>query len=146
HTSSVRCGNGTLVLGNDSLDEIEDDVVVERLEGRERLMLCRHRLVAFPWLPLLAACAPSPAPSTVVEVAPPTPTSASVGAAASATPPETVATPLPFAPAPATTCDNDTSPPFDCTTLNLGQCSAAEYYACPRKVRVPEGMGFRPKI
>jgi hypothetical protein len=43
------------------------------------------------------------------------------------------------------TCDSDTGEPFDCATLRLGQCSAAEYYACPSKVSLPGGMGFRPK-
>jgi len=43
-------------------------------------------------------------------------------------------------------CDNDTSAPFDCATLTLGQCSAGTYYACPATVNMPAGRGFRKKI
>ena len=48
--------------------------------------------------------------------------------------------------APAPVCDDDTTEPFDCKTLALGDCSAGTYYACPQSSGMPAGMGLRPKV
>jgi len=43
-------------------------------------------------------------------------------------------------------CDNDAAEPYDCSKLNLGECGAAVYYACPGVSKLPAGAGFRPKV
>src|SRR5580692_10236231 len=118
-----------------------------------RLPRSQERLLSMAIASIVACAAPAPSPP-VVETR--TPAAAAPAVVASAEPvhaPPTSAPPsassadLVLA-APAArpgTCDSDTGEPFDCSTLRLGQCSAAEYYACPSKVSLPEGMGFRPK-
>lgn len=88
-------------------------------------------------LAVLFACSPAAAPAPVVEVT----TQPAVDAG-------TQVTSLPPAPPPDTvkTCNDDDASEYDCSALPLAQCSAAEYYACPRKSKLPEGVGFRPKI
>lgn len=82
------------------------------------------------------ACTPAASPSPVVEVvAAETPADAGIAATLPPAPPKV-----------EKTCNNDDATPFDCSTLPLGQCSAAEYYACPTKVKIPADAGFRPKI
>ncbi len=83
-----------------------------------------------------SACTPAASPSPVVEIQPDVHPDA--GAAAT----------LPPAPPPVVekVCNNDDAGDYDCSTLPLGQCGAAEYYACPKKSKLPAGVGFRPKI
>ena len=89
---------------------------------------------------VLAACASTPPPAPpkpVVEVA--RPPSAPL---ASRPPPVADAA----APSPVSGCDEDSGPEPDCSGLRLGQCGAAEYYACPAKVGLPTEAGLRPKV
>jgi hypothetical protein len=102
---------------------------------------------------IVACAAPAPAPpvvethAPVAAVAPPAASSAELPHAPPVSPPPTAPSadlvPAASATTPGT-CDDDTREPFDCSTLLLGQCRAAEVYACPRKVALPEGVGFRP--
>lgn len=88
---------------------------------------------------LAAACASAPPPKPAAQPV------ADAGA-----PPQTTAPATPDAAAPAaepeTGCNEDRGPIPDCAGLQLGQCGAAEFYACPAKVGLPAEAGLRPRV
>lgn len=89
-------------------------------------------------LAVLAACASTPPPPLKPVVEPGAPS-----ASAAVTPPAAVDA---SAPPPESGCNEDSGPVPDCAGLQLGQCGAAEYYACPAKVGLPAEAGLRPKV